>query len=107
EPLVHDVIAPHDLDLHQVLVPPLIIPKAVDAYVVPVGSALGDIENDYLRVEVAADPRRLRSVLPAWSASAVTAALNGWAARVLGRPDLTFVWDEQAGPSPLMRWAIE
>ena len=37
----------------------------------------------------------------------MSAAPVGWTARVLGRPDLTFVRDEQAGLSPLMRRAME
>lgn len=97
---------PPDLAIHRVLESRPIIPRTVTETVSAAGGQPGPDESARLRSALTG-PTRTMTVLPAWSADAVTAGLNACAARVLLRPDLRFHWDGGVGISALGAWVQE
>ena len=100
---VHNLETVPDPDLHVVFAQDWFVRRYVLQCPVPRGSGLDATDGDRLRARLAADPTLGYSVVPAWSAAAVTNTLNSWIATTLGRPDLRFSWDSGAGPSPMSR----
>ncbi|WP_041368890.1 hypothetical protein [Nakamurella multipartita] len=100
---VHNVETEPDVDLHVVFEQEGCTRRHVLQCPVPRGGNLDTDDGDRLRARLAADPALGYSVVPAWTESAVTSALNSWIAETLGRPDLRFSWNSAAGPSPMRR----
>lgn len=100
---VHNIETGPDLDVHVVSEQEWFARRHVLQRPVPRGNDLDRVDRDRLLARLGADPALVYSVVAAWSASAVTDALNSWIAGVRHRPDLRFSWDSGAGHSAMSR----
>lgn len=96
----------HDLDVYGVFDPEPPNCWYISEISLPRGSLLAPEQDAELNRVAIEGPNRKRTMCGAWSADAISRALEGWSARYARRPDLRFKWSPEIGSSDMVQEAV-